>query len=194
MASGSSSSRIARNCQRSTVMSSVASPSICMRSSGWRCVHVSLTRLDGHLGTLALQGCQGCGFPLPFILEGGAGLLVVFDKLHCPCRAQWPCRRQCRTGSGDDRRPRRRLVARMEWNMSDPYSSDQPRRYGGSYPTGLWSWLAPVLAALGLLIGGIIGYNWGYGSGVEHQMKAQSGPPATTGSAPSQQRPAPGTR
>jgi hypothetical protein len=79
--------------------------------------------------------------------------------------------------------------------MSDPrYTdrSDQSRRYGarGSDQVGFWSWLTPLLTALGLLIGGIIGYNWG----VSHEMRAQSSPPATTGSAPSQQRPAPGTR
>jgi hypothetical protein len=85
---------------------------------------------------------------------------------------------------------------RMEWNMSDPRYTDrnnQSRRYGvqGTDGAGFWSWLAPLLTALGLLIGGLIGYNWG---AADHERRAQSNPPATTGSAPSQQRPAPETR
>jgi hypothetical protein len=77
-----------------------------------------------------------------------------------------------------------RLAPRMEWNMSDPYSSDQSRRYGtrGAAQAGFWPWLTAGLTALGLLLGGLVGYNWG----VEHQRTAQSGSPATTGSAPSQ--------
>jgi hypothetical protein len=80
--------------------------------------------------------------------------------------------------------------------MSDPRYTDrnnQSRRYGvqGTDGAGFWSWLAPLLTALGLLIGGLIGYNWG---AAEHERRAQSNPPATTGSAPSQQRPAPETR
>jgi hypothetical protein len=70
--------------------------------------------------------------------------------------------------------------------MSDPRYTDpyrnNPSGRGGDQ-AGLWSWLAPLLTALGLLIGGIIGYNWGYSSGV--QKTAESIPPATTGSAPS---------
>jgi hypothetical protein len=75
---------------------------------------------------------------------------------------------------------------------TDPYRNDQSRRYGarGSDEAGFWPWLAATLTVLGLLIGGAIGYNWR----VDREMKAQSSPPATTGSAPSQQRPAPATR
>jgi hypothetical protein len=82
------------------------------------------------------------------------------------------------------------LAPRMEWNMSDPYRSDQSRRYGGSDQAGIWSWLAPLLTAIGLVVGGLLGFYWG----VQHEKEAQSRPPATTGSAPSQQRPAPGTQ
>ncbi len=74
---------------------------------------------------------------------------------------------------------------------TDPRRNDQSRRYDvqGSDGARFWSALAAVLTALGLLIGGAIGYKWR-----DHEMKAQSSPPATTGSAPSQQRPAPATR
>jgi hypothetical protein len=74
----------------------------------------------------------------------------------------------------------------------DPYRDDQSRRYGarGGDEVSLWSWLTPLLTAIGLLIGGLIGYNWG----AHNERMAQSSPPATTGSAPSQQRPAPATR
>jgi hypothetical protein len=82
--------------------------------------------------------------------------------------------------------------------MSDPYHDDRSRRYGVQAPngqsssqTGFWPWLTSALTALGLLIGGFIGYNWGWGA---HEKFAQSSPPATTGSAPSHQRPAPETR
>ena len=69
---------------------------------------------------------------------------------------------------------------------TDPYRNDQSRRYGarGADQVGFWPWLTAALTALGLLIGGTIGYNWG----VDHERKAQSNPPTTTGSAPSQQR------
>jgi hypothetical protein len=67
--------------------------------------------------------------------------------------------------------------------MSDPRYTDPSGR--GDDLAGLWSWLAPLLTALGLLIGGIIGYNWGYSSGAEHERSAEVRPPATTGSAPS---------
>lgn len=81
----------------------------------------------------------------------------------------------------------------MEWNMSnptDPYRNDQSRRFGvrGPDQAGFWPWLTAALTALGLLIGGTIGYNWGWGA---HEKSAQSSPPTTTGSAPPQQRPAP---
>ena len=72
--------------------------------------------------------------------------------------------------------------------MSDPYD-DRSRRYGiqgsnrqSSDQTGLWTWLTAAMTALGLLVGGIIGHSWGWG---DYQNKAQSSPPATTGSAPS---------
>jgi hypothetical protein len=82
--------------------------------------------------------------------------------------------------------------------MSDPrYSEsrrdDELRRYGlqGVDGAGFWPWLTAALTALGLLIGGTIGYNWGWGA---HEKRAQSSSPATTGSAPSKHRPAPETR
>jgi hypothetical protein len=72
--------------------------------------------------------------------------------------------------------------------MSDPYD-DRSRRYGiqgsngqSSDQTGLWTGLTAAMTALGLLVGGIIGHSWGWG---DYQKKAQSSPPATTGSAPS---------
>jgi hypothetical protein len=77
--------------------------------------------------------------------------------------------------------------------MSDPrYTNDESRRYGArrADEVGFWPWLTAALTALGLLIGGAIGYNWG----VDHERRAQLSPPTTTGSAPSQQRPAPETR
>jgi len=73
---------------------------------------------------------------------------------------------------------------------TDPYRNDQSRRYGARDEVGFWPWLATAFTILGLLIGGAIGYNWR----ANHEMRAQSSPPATTGSAPSQQRPAPETR
>jgi hypothetical protein len=86
-----------------------------------------------------------------------------------------------------------RWPTRMEWNMcnpTDPYRNDQSRRYGlrGADEAGFWPWLTAALTALGLLIGWTIGYNWGWGA---HEKSAQSRTPTTTGSAPSQQRPAP---
>jgi hypothetical protein len=82
--------------------------------------------------------------------------------------------------------------------MSDPRYSDsrrneELRRYGvqGSDGGGFWPWLTAALTALGLLIGGTIGYNWGWG---DHEKRAQANPPETTGSAPSQQRPVPQNR
>jgi hypothetical protein len=64
--------------------------------------------------------------------------------------------------------------------------SDQSRNYGTRRPdqAGFWPWLTAALTAVGLLVGGFVGYYWG----VEHQKSAQSIPPATTGSAPPQQR------
>jgi hypothetical protein len=73
---------------------------------------------------------------------------------------------------------------------TDPYRNDQSRRYGARDEVSFWPWLTAALTALGLLIGGAIGYFWG----VDHEKRAQSSPPTTTGSAPSQQRPAPETR
>jgi hypothetical protein len=79
----------------------------------------------------------------------------------------------------------------------DPYHDDRSRRYGiqgsngqGS-DQGFWPWLAAALTALGLLIRGAIGHQWGWSN---HERLAQSSPPATTGLAPSHQRPAPETR
>jgi hypothetical protein len=73
----------------------------------------------------------------------------------------------------------------------DPYQDDRSRRHGiqgsngqGS-DQGFWPWLAAALTALGLLIGGTIGHQWGWNN---HERLAQSSPPATTGSAPSQNR------
>jgi hypothetical protein len=70
--------------------------------------------------------------------------------------------------------------------MSDPRNSDPYRRSGlrGADQAGFWPWLTAALTALGLLIGGLIGYNWG-----DHERSAQSSPPTTTGSAPLQQSP-----
>jgi hypothetical protein len=59
---------------------------------------------------------------------------------------------------------------------SDGQRSDQ---------TTLWAWLTAALTSLGLLVGGIIGHSWGWG---DYQKRAESSPPATTGSAPSQNR------
>ena len=72
--------------------------------------------------------------------------------------------------------------------MSDPYHDDRSRRYGVQGPngqsnqSGFWPWLTAALTALGLLIGGAIGHNWGWSA---HEKLAQSSPHATTGSAPS---------
>ena len=75
---------------------------------------------------------------------------------------------------------------------TDPWRNDQSRRYGArrADEAGFWTWLAAAFTILGLMIGGTIGYNWR----ANHEMRAQSSPPATTGLAPSQQRPAPETR
>jgi hypothetical protein len=81
-----------------------------------------------------------------------------------------------------------------EWNMSDPrctdpYDNDLSRRFGvqRSNRAGTsWPWITGALTALGTLAL-LIGYNWG----ADHERRAQSSPPATTGSAPSQQRSAP---
>jgi hypothetical protein len=70
---------------------------------------------------------------------------------------------------------------------TDPYRNDQSRRYDAQ---GFWPWLTTALTALGLIIGGIIGYNWG----ASHERTVLLNPPTTTGSAPSHQRPAPETR
>jgi len=78
--------------------------------------------------------------------------------------------------------------------MSDPHytdRNDQSRRNGVQWSDVFWPWMAAALTGLGLLIGGATGYNWGWGA---HEKLAQSNPPTTTGSAPSQQRPAPETR
>jgi hypothetical protein len=68
---------------------------------------------------------------------------------------------------------------------TDPHRNDQSRRYGvqGSNGAGFWPWLTAALTALGTLLGLLIGYNW-----ADHRS-AQLSPPATTGSAPSQERP-----
>src|SRR6266853_1647232 len=71
---------------------------------------------------------------------------------------------------------------------TDPRGNDQSRRYDvqGSNGAGrFWPWITAALTALGTLIGLLIGYNWA------DQRSAQLSPPATTGSAPSQPRPAP---
>ena len=73
----------------------------------------------------------------------------------------------------------------------DPYQDDRSRRYGiqgsngQSSDQGFWPWLAAALTALGLLIGGTIGHQWGWSN---HERVAHLNPPATTGSAPSQSR------
>jgi hypothetical protein len=65
---------------------------------------------------------------------------------------------------------------------------DRSRRYGiqesdqQGFNQGIWPWLAAALTALGLLIGGAIGHQWGWSA---QERMAQSSPPATTGSAPS---------
>jgi len=46
---------------------------------------------------------------------------------------------------------------------TDPYRNDQSRRYDNDQ-AGFWPWLTAGLTALGLLIGGTIGYNWGRGA------------------------------
>jgi len=60
---------------------------------------------------------------------------------------------------------------------TDPNRNDQSRRYGtrGANQVGFWPWLTAALTALGLLIGGVLGYNWG----VDHERRAQSSPPTT---------------
>jgi hypothetical protein len=70
--------------------------------------------------------------------------------------------------------------------MSDPRNTDPYRRSGlrGADQAGFWPWLTAALTAFGLLLGGLLGYNWGYDNG----KSAQLSPPTTTGSAPSQQR------
>jgi hypothetical protein len=68
----------------------------------------------------------------------------------------------------------------------DPYRNDQPLGYDVQR---LWPWLTAALV-LGLLIGGLIGFD----RGVDYERRIQSNPPTTTGSAPSQRRPAPETR
>jgi hypothetical protein len=71
---------------------------------------------------------------------------------------------------------------------TDPYRNNQSRRFGaqGSNVAEFWPWITAALTALGILVGLLIGYNWGV-----HQKITQSSPPTTTGSAPLQQRPAP---
>ena len=75
--------------------------------------------------------------------------------------------------------------------MSDPryidtYRNDQSRRFGvrGSNVAEFWPWITAALTAIGILVGLLIGYNWGV-----HQRIAQLNSPTTTGSAPSQPRP-----
>jgi hypothetical protein len=74
----------------------------------------------------------------------------------------------------------------------DPHKDDLSGRYGiqGSNDgqgsdQGFWPWLAAALTAIALLIGGTIGHQWGWSN---HERLAQSSQPATTGSAPSQNR------
>jgi hypothetical protein len=76
----------------------------------------------------------------------------------------------------------------MEHVYTDPYRNDQPTRFGGreSNVVAFWPWLTAAITALGTLIGLLIGFNWG----AHHERSAQLSPPTTTGSAPSQQRPA----
>ena len=74
----------------------------------------------------------------------------------------------------------------------DPLRNDESRRYGAraSDQASVWQWLTAALTALGLIVGGIIGYNWG----ASHERTVLLNQLTTTGSAPSQQRPAPETR
>jgi len=60
--------------------------------------------------------------------------------------------------------------------MSDPYRNDQSRRDDADR-TGFWTRLTAALTALGFLIGGAIGYNWGWGA---HKQRARSSPRSTT--------------
>ena len=67
---------------------------------------------------------------------------------------------------------------------TDPHRNDQSRRFGvqGSNGVeGMWPLIMAALTALGILVGLLIGYNWGV-----HQRITQLSPPTTTGSAPSQ--------
>jgi hypothetical protein len=77
--------------------------------------------------------------------------------------------------------------------MSDPYDTD-PRRsdlfrrvnLGASSSGGsMWAWLAAIIVILAVL-GIAIGYNR-----TEQASNGKSNAPATTGAAPSEQRPAP---
>ena len=68
---------------------------------------------------------------------------------------------------------------------TDPRRNDQWRRSEGSGGSSMiWPWIAAALAAV-VALGLLIGYQRG-----EH-ASTQSSPPTTTGSAPSQSRPAP---
>jgi len=68
---------------------------------------------------------------------------------------------------------------------TDPRRNDPWRRYDGSGGAGnIWPWIAAALAAV-VALGLLIGYQRS-----EH-ASMQSSPPTTTGSAPSQSRPAP---
>jgi uncharacterized protein YcfJ len=61
---------------------------------------------------------------------------------------------------------------------------DRSRRYGiqdSNQGSGIWPWLAAALTALGLLIGGAIGHQWGWSA---QERMAQASPPTTTGAAP----------
>jgi hypothetical protein len=73
----------------------------------------------------------------------------------------------------------------------DPYRNNQSRRLGvqGSNVAEFWPWITAALTALGILVGLLIGYNWGV-----HQRITQSSPPTTIGSAPSQPRHVPAPR